>query len=151
MRRALAALLLALAPGACFFVVFFVKRARDRSSGDPGIARLKSAYKNFTRNFAEAQKALDGPDDRFYQAASQALKDFIGDRLNITGQALTVKDLDGILGGSVSADILDELKSLMSFFESGQFGFRKCSGDERKAVLGRLKKAVLYLNRSLRK
>jgi hypothetical protein len=144
-------LLLALAPGACFFAVFFVKRVRDRSSGDPGIARLKSAYKNFTKNFAEAKKALDGPDDRFYQAGSKALKDFIGDRLNITGQALTVKDLDGILSGSVSADILDELKSLMSFFESGQFGFKECSSDDRKAVLGRLQKVVHHLNRSLRK
>ncbi len=144
-------LLLALAPAACFFTVFFIKRAHDRSSGDPGSARLKSAYKNFTKNFAEAQKALDGPDDRFYQTGSKALKDFIGDRLNIAGQALTVKDLDGILGGSVSVEMLDELKSIMDFFDSGQFGFRICSSQERRAVLNRLQKVAQHLNRNLRK
>ncbi len=69
-------LLLALAPAACFFTVFFAKQSRDRSSGDPGSVRLKSAYKNFMKNFSEAQKALDGPEDRFYQAGSKALKDF---------------------------------------------------------------------------
>jgi hypothetical protein len=144
-------LLLALVPPVCFFAVFFAKQARDRSSGDPGGARLKSAYKNFMKNFAEAQKTINGPEDRFYQAGLKALKDFIGDRLNIAGQALTVKDLDGLLSSSASAEMLNDLKSLMDFFDSGQFGFKKCSSEERKAVLNRLQKAAQHLNRTLRK
>lgn len=144
-------LLLALLPAACFFTVFIVKRSRDRSSGDPGSARLKSAYKNFIKNFSEAKKALDGPDDRFYQAGSKALKDFIGDRLNIAGQALTAKDLDVLLGGSASAETLEELKSILDFFDSGQFGFRQFSLDERRAVLSRLQKVVQHLNRTVRR
>jgi hypothetical protein len=144
-------LLLVLAPAGVFFAVFFGKRARERSSGDPGGARLKSAYRNFTKNFAEAKKALDGPDDRFYQAGSKALKEFIGDRLNIAGQALTVRDLDGLLGTSVSAGILAELKNMMDFFDSGQFGFKTCSRQERKDVLNRLQEVILQLNRTLRK
>jgi len=144
-------LLFALLPAACFFAVFIVKRARDRSSGDPGSARMKNAYRNFTKNFSEAKKALDAQDDQFYQTGSKALKDFIGDRLNIAGQALTPQDLEGLLGGDVSAETLEELKSLLEFFDSGQFGFRKCSVEERKAVLGRMQKAVEHLNRVLRK
>lgn len=144
-------LLLAVAPAACFFAVFFIKRARERSCGDPGSARMKSAYRNFTKNFAEAQKSLEGQDDRFYQAGSKALKDFIGDMLNIAGQALTDKDLDGVLGALVAAETLDELKSIMGFFDSGQFGFRKHSSQERKAVVDRLQKVARHLNRTLRK
>ena len=144
-------LLLALLPAICYVTVFIAKRARDRSSSDPGFMRTKNAYKNFIKNFSEAKKALDSPDDLFYQAGSKALKDFIGDRLAITGQALTAQDLNGLLAGYVSVETLDELKSLMEFFDSAQFGFKKCSVDERKAVLSRMQKVVHYLNRILRK
>ncbi len=143
--------LLVLLPAACFFLILFAKKTHDRSSGDPDFMRMKNAYKNYVKNFSEAKKALQSPDDRFYQAGSKALKDFIGDRLSIAGQALTAQDLDGLMAGSVSAETIDELKSLFELFDSGQFGFIKCSVDERKAVLSRMQKQVLHLNRILRK
>ena len=143
--------LLVLLPAACFFLILFAKKTHDRSSGDPDFMRMKNAYKNYVKNFSEAKKALQSPDDRFYQAGSKALKDFIGDRLSIAGQALTAQDLDGLMAGSVSAETIDELKSLFELFDSGQFGFIKCSVDARKAVLSRMQKQVLHLNRILRK
>jgi hypothetical protein len=144
-------LLLALLPAACFFAVFIVKRARERSSGDPGGARMKNAYRSFTKNFSEAKKALDAQDGRFFQAGSKALKDFLGDRLNIAGHALTAHDLDGLLAGSAPAEMLNELKRLLEFFDSAQFGFKKCGIEERKAVLSRMQKAAERLNRILKK
>ena len=144
-------LLLALLPVACFFTVYIVKRMRARTSNDPDFIRVRNAYKNFLKNLSEAKKTIESHDDRFYQAGSKALKDFIGDRLAITGQALTAKDLDGLLAGSASAETLDELKNIMEFFDSGQFGFRKFSVDERKIVLNRMQKQVMQLNRILRK
>ena len=139
-----------LLPPAFFLILLGFKRARERSTGDPGAQRQKNAYKMFLKNLADAQRALED-ESLFYQAGAKALKDFVGDKLNIAGQALTAKDLDSLFAEKISPDMLHELKSMLDFFDSGQFGFKKISVSERKAVLETMQKIAQLLNRAVRK
>ena len=143
-------LIFMLLPPAFFLILLGFKRARERSTGDPGAQRQKNAYKMFLKNLADAQRALED-ESLFYQAGAKALKDFIGDKLNIAGQALTAKDLDSLFAVKIPPDMLHELKSMLDFFDSGQFGFKKISASERKAVLETMQKIAQLLNRAVRK
>ena len=143
-------LIFMLVPPFFFFTITGFKRARERATGDPGAQRQKNAYRIFQKNLADAKKMLND-EILFYQAGAKALKDFVGDKLNIAGQALTGKDLDNLFTGKISPEMLLELKSIFEFFDSGQFGFKKISSGERKAVLETMQKIVQQLNRVVRK
>lgn len=143
-------LVLLLLPPAGFGTLFFFKRFRDRLAGDPGARRQKHAYRIFLKNAGVAQKAIED-ESRFYQAGATALKEFLGDTLNVAGQALTASDLESLLAGKVPPDVLQEIKIQFDLFDSGRFGFKQYSTAERKAVLDAMRKHVRHLNRVMRK
>lgn len=143
-------LLFLLLPPAVFCALLFIKRVRDRSAGDPGARRQKNAYKLFRKNAAAVQNVL-ADEARFYQTGAKALKDFLGDTLNMPGQALTASDLDSLLAGKIPPDVLQEVKHQLDFFDSGRFGFKQYGIAERRAVLDAMCTYARRLNRVMRK
>lgn len=137
-----------------FLFSFMAKRVKERNEEDTGLARAKSAYKNFRKTLPAIHKALKKDDPLFYQAAQKALKDFIGDKLNIAGSALTPAELEKRVTearGMVQEEVVSELKQLLEFFDSGQFGFKKHSLEEKEAVFISMKKLVKQLNKKIKK
>jgi hypothetical protein len=143
----------------CFFLPIFgfaallaKTKLQLRNEGDRGLVRARSAYKNFGKALPAIQKALKKNEAQFYQSAPKAFKDFIGDKLNISGSALTARELEGRLAeAGISQERIAELKRLLEFFDSGQFGFKKYSAEEKEAVIASMKNLVKKLNRKLKK
>jgi hypothetical protein len=137
-----------------FLFSFMAKRVKERNEEDKGLARAKSAYKNFRRTLPAIHKALKKDELLFYQVAPKALKNFIGDKLNIAGSALTPAELEKRVTGArgmVQEEVVSELKQLLEFFDSGQFGFKKHSLEEKEAVFISMKKLVKQLNKKIKK
>ena len=88
----------------------------------------------------------------FYTTGSKALKEFIGDKLNITGSALTSEELERILSSrGISGDVVAKIKEVIAFFETGQFGIKKYTSEERQSVYNSMIKLIKTLNKELKK
>ncbi len=71
-----------------------IKRRKERLEEDLGYARSKDAMKKFNKNIIAAKKQIRNEDSaEFYRRTSKALKDFLGDKLNLTGSALTPAEI----------------------------------------------------------
>ncbi|MEI6126772.1 MAG: BatD family protein, partial [Pseudomonadota bacterium] len=138
-------------PMLSFFCIFSVQRVRERRAGYSSIMRSKKAYERFTKELPEIKKNISGDDAAFYQLASKACKEFIGDKLNIAGNARTTKELEAVLSeAQVTDEIKSEIAALIDFFDSGQFGFKKHSRDEKDAAFKSLKKMAGVLDKKIK-
>ncbi len=139
-----------------FLSCLIIKRVRENNEEDSGLIRAKSAYKNFNKKLPIIKNTLKKDESLYYETASKAFKDFIGDKLNIAGNALTSGELEvrlvsaGVSAG-VSEETVGELKNIIDFFESGRFGFKKYSFDEKAEVLNSMIKLAKKLNKKLKK
>jgi len=85
----------------------------------------------------------------FLTKASNVFRDYIGDKINIDGKALTPLDLDRVLRPyHVGPETLKEIKGLLQDFESAQYG-----GQAKKApteMLTKMKSIVKSMEKELR-
>jgi hypothetical protein len=135
-----------------FILTFTTKRIKERNEEDKSWVRSKNAYKQFKKTLPVIKNALKKEEPIFYQISSKALKDFIGDKLNIAGSALTSKELERILPElNVPEKIARSVTEVLDFFDSGQFGFKKFTFEEKEAVFKTIKKLAETLNKKIRK
>jgi hypothetical protein len=141
-----------LAPMIGFLGIHASRRVREGRASDPGLARSRNAYRNFKKLLPEVKQTLKGSDIRFYQRASRALKDFLGDKLNTSGGALTAAELEArLLPYRVPADTVQSIKGLLEFLDAGQFGYKQHAAQEREAVLKSMKRVAAVLDRKVGK
>ncbi|MCP4717777.1 MAG: protein BatD, partial [Deltaproteobacteria bacterium] len=125
---------------------------RRRNRSDQGLVRAKGAYGQFRKKMTEAGLALKQDDKRFYQLAPKALKEFVGDKLNIAGSALTADDLEKRLADrGVPAETIAELKECIDFFEAAQYGSSSHSAEEGQAVFNTIQEAAAVLNKKMKR
>jgi hypothetical protein len=129
-----------------------IKRRRKRLEEDAGYARGRGALKRFKRNISPVKKqAQTGDGDEFYRATSRALKEFLGDKLNITGSALTPREIEHQLSAlSMPSDKIGELLEVLNALESGQFARRQLGTVEREKVLRETITLVSWLDKRIR-
>lgn len=138
-------------PIGLFIFVFSFQKARQKAAADTGGGRSRKAYATFTRELASAKKLIHRDDAAFYQAASKALRDFIGDKLNIAGGALTARELPQVLSDAqVPAEACSEAARLLDVFDSAQFGFKKSSAQEKDAAWKALKQIARTLDKKIK-
>jgi len=138
-------------PIGLFILVFSLQKAKEKAASDTGAARTRKAHAIFTRELASIKKLISRDDAAFYQAASKALRDFIGDKLNIAGGALTARELPQVLNDAqVPPDACAEAARLLEVFDSAQFGFKKYSAQEQQASLKELKQVARTLDKKIR-
>ncbi len=138
-------------PIGVFILVFSFRKNREKASADTGAVRARKAYATFTRELASAKKLIHRDDAAFYQAAAKALKDFIGGKLNIAGGALTARELPQVLADAqVPAEACSEAARLLDIFDSAQFGFKKCSAQEKDAAWKALKQVARTLDKKIK-
>jgi len=139
-------------PFLSFMGFFAAKRFKQRYEQDRGLARAQNAYRVFKKKLPGIKRAVKAEDAAFCSTGQKALKDFIGDKLNVAGSALTAGELERLLSGTaVSDDAVRELKKIFEFFETGQFGFKNYSVSEREAVFFGLKKLAAQLNKKIKR
>ncbi len=146
-----ALVLFLIVPFLAYAALLVAQWMKQRNAGDSGQLKLKNAYKQYKKNLAGVQKKLKHDEPDFYQQASKALKDFIGDKLRITGSSQTTVEIESHLQqAGISETIISEMKELFTFFDSGQYGFKQYSPEERRDALETLKKLVETLNKKLK-
>jgi len=97
-------------------------------------------------------KKIKSDSPSFYQLSQKALKDFMGDRFDVQGNALTAKEMEEmLLSGGISDDISSEVSFMMLFCDSGQFGSEDYSVKEKEEMLERMKKFVVLIHKKLKK
>ena len=129
-----------------------IKRRRKRLEEDTGYARARSALKRFKRNIAPVKKQEQtGEGNEFYRATSRALKEFLGDKLNITGSALTPREIEHQLSALViPREKIGELLEVLHTLESGQFALQQLRAREKEKLLHETIKLVRWLDKRIR-
>lgn len=141
-----------LLPVCGFITTLLTKKIKEKNNLDSGLARSRNAYKDFKKKLPMIKKALKNDEPLFYQTAPKLLKDFIGDKLNIAGSAMTAKELENRLSEAlIPLEVIRDLTRVLDFFDCGQFGFKKYSVQEKEEVFSTMKKIVEILNKKLKR
>jgi hypothetical protein len=129
-----------------------IKRRRKRLEEDTGYARGRSALKHFKRNAAPLKKyAQAGDGKEFYRLTSRALKEFLGDKLNITGSALTPQEIEQQLSVlAIPKGKIGELLEVLHTLEAGQFAQRQLGAVEKEKLLRGTIQIVRWLDKRIR-
>ena len=136
-----------------FFLLFtYLQAARARASQDTTALRARKAYGVFKKSLHTIKHNLRSNSSLFYQHAAKAFKDFIGDKLGITGAALTSSELHTLLCKSgVDEKIAADAARLLDFFDTGQFGITQHSFSEKEQAFSSLKRIARILDKRLKK
>jgi hypothetical protein len=130
-----------------------IKRRKERLEEDLGYSRSKDAMKKFSKNIIAAKKQIKNEDSaEFYGLTSKALKDFLGDKLNLTGSALTPAEIENQLYMfKIKKERIERLKKVLSILESGQFAFQRHSKEEKENLLKKVKDLTRGFEKSIKR
>lgn len=130
-----------------------IKRRNDRLKEDLGYSRSKQAMKTFKKNILAAKKQVKNENSaEFYRLASKALKDFLGDKLNLTGSALTPAEIENQLGMfTIKKERIERLKKVLVILESGQFAFQRHKKEEKDELLKQVQDLARGFEKSIKR
>jgi hypothetical protein len=144
--------LLFIVPIVIYLTAFMFKVKAGNKEEGAVLARRKNAYRVFEKNILLASKKLKDAGPSFYQLVQKALKDFMGDIFQVSGSALTAKEMhEMLISAGVSADTDDQINYIMIFCDSGQFGSKGYTLKEKENILDLMKKSVSLINKKLKK
>ena len=143
--------MLLLIPILGFGTGFVLKHQKEKFATDTGLIRNKAAYKNLNRKLSAVKKSIANDDVSFYRDAGKAVKDFIGDKLNLSGGALTPVEIEQKLTDArVAHDTIDKFKNIIEMLEAAQFAFKNYSREQREAMLSSLQKVAKEIDKKIR-
>lgn len=130
-----------------------IKRRKERWEEDLGYARSKSAMGNFNKKIVLIKKQIKNQDSsEFYRLTSKALKDFLGDKLNMTGSALTPIEIENQLQTfKIQKERIESIKRVLNILESGQFAFQRHSISEKEDLLNQVKSLAKWFDKRIKK
>ena len=133
-------------------LVVIMQRKR-RWEEDVSYARSKSALKKLNKKISAVTRQVAGEDSsEFYRLTSKAFKDFLGDKLNITGSALTSLEIENRLHAyTIQKEHIDRTKTILSTLESGQFAFQQLSTREKEDLLHQVKDLAAFFDKQIKK
>ncbi|MGA1790053.1 MAG: BatD family protein [bacterium] len=141
-------LILLLIPPLTFFVFFFWKKKKEHMSIDQAYYRRKNAVKIWRKRGKEIMSMVDSDPNEFYNQTSRSLKQFLGDRLMVSGQALTPHEINQKMGETgIPEDLRIHLQQILQTLEKGAFCGLYQNTEERKSLFKDLEKVVSKLLR----
>ena len=150
--KALSVLILFFVPIFIFLTAFMFKVKVGNKEEGAALAKRKNAQKVFKKKISLASKIIKDDGHTFCQLAQKALKDFIGDVFMVSGSALTAKEMhEMLISDGIQADTADAVNRIMIFCDSGQFGSKGHTLEEKEEILDLLKKSVSLINKRLKK
>jgi hypothetical protein len=130
---------------------FTLKHQKEKFAADTGPIRSKAAYKNLNRKLSVVKKSIVHDDVSFYRDAGKTVKDFIGDKLNMSGGALTPAEIEEKLtDAGVAPAAIDKFKNIIEMLEAAQFAFKNYSREQREAMLSSLQKVAKEIDKKIR-
>ena len=133
-------------------LVVIMQRKR-RWEEDVSYARSKSALKKLNKKISAVTSQVGRKDSpEFYRLTSKAFKDFLGDKLNITGSALTSLEIENCLHAcSIQKEHIDRAKTILNTLESGQFAFQQLNTKEKEDLLQQVKDLAAFFDKRIKK
>ncbi len=112
-----------LLPPLAYVVVFLIKKKQDRFSTDSGYARSSNAMKQARKRLEEAVQLSQGTDPRQCLALlTRTFKSYLGDKLNVTGDAMTPEEIKEILQRRMGQiPLVERAEKLLRELEMRQF------------------------------
>lgn len=145
-------LVLFLLPIAGYAGSTLLKRRKERWEEDVGYVRSKSAMKNFNKKIPSIKNQIKNENtSEFYGLTSKAFKDFLGNKLNMTGSALTPIEIEKRLQKfKVQKERIEGVKTVLNVLESGQFAFRRHSESEKEELLRQVRTLAKWFNKRIK-
>jgi hypothetical protein len=135
-------------PPLTFSVFFIWEKKKRHMAADQAYYCRKKAFKGWREKRKTILSLIDKNPDEFYRQTSRNLKQFLGDRLTVTGQALTPKEIDQKLEEfQVPEDLRTQLQNHLQTLEKGAFCAIHQNVEARKALLKDLEKIISKLMR----
>jgi hypothetical protein len=135
-------------PPLTFSVFFLWERQKRHMAVDQACYRRKKALKGWKKNKKAILSLIDQNPSEFYSQTSRSLKQFLGDRLSVAGQALTPLELDKKLEEfKIPAELRMRLQHHMQILEKGAFGALHQISEDRETILKDLEKIINQLLR----
>jgi hypothetical protein len=102
----------------------WVMRRRHRLRHDASLRRRKGAMRRASRTLGEVESAVAaGRHADAAGLASRCLREFLGDRLDVSGAALTASEADRLLrGAGASEELATEIHRLLDRLEAARYG-----------------------------
>ena len=117
-----------------YLVLRGAKRRRDRLASDHGLVRRGLAFKQFSRAYGKLRL-----EEGMVEKASQILRQFLGDKLNIDGLALTPRDVERF---EISIELQKDVKEFLQQCEMGVYGGFRLAPKDYKGFKERLYRLV---------
>lgn len=125
--------------------LWFARQRMDQR-GDGSVQRRKKAYARFKSSYGLLKN-----NPRFYEAAAQTLRSYLGDKFSIPGQSLTTVDVVRLLGDKgLDSTILTELRAVLQRCEEGRFGGAVGSATQQDEVANRLVMLVAAIEKHIK-
>ena len=127
-----------------FVTGFFWQKKKEKLKGNSALRRQEQALKKFNKGLKNVDEGSD-----FLAQASNVFRDYIGDKVNVDGKALTPLDLDRVLRPhQLGSETLKEIKNLLQDFESAQYGGQAKKGP--REMMTKMKSIVKSMEKELR-
>ncbi len=141
-------LLLLILPPLAFSAVFLIEKKKRHIATDQAYYRRKNAQKVWKKELKIIRSSIESDVKRFYSQSSQSIKQFLGDRLNATGKALTPQEIDQRLREyNVPEELRDRLTGHLHTLEMGEFGALHQSPEDRNILMADIEKIISRLMR----
>lgn len=138
-----------LAPPFAFFVLLWSERRRRHLEANVGLRRHRAALKRAMKALGGVEAAAGQGDHRASaQAASRLLREYVGDKANLEGSALTAAEVeDQLKSRGVDEALAGETRRLLESLDAAQFGGMPAAeaekvGGELKPLLKRLESQI---------
>ncbi|MEE8137544.1 MAG: BatD family protein [Thermoanaerobaculia bacterium] len=137
-----------LAPPLLFLSTLIAHRRRRRFLLDAGLRRRREALRSARRRLKEVGREVGRGDPRSAsRAASRCLREFIGDKLNLEGSALTPEEAaQHLCSRGLEEGLLVEVRRLLQRLEAAQYGAAEIEPERfvetLEAILKRLEGAI---------
>jgi hypothetical protein len=129
-----------------------IKRRKDRLANDQGFVRSSKAMGKFDKAQKEVASHLeDGASEECCRLISRAFKEYLGDKIDVVGSALTPQEAEGKLRErKIDQHLAQEVRMFLEVLEKAQFSTAAQVVQEREELLKRARKFVKALERRLR-
>lgn len=132
-------------PGLLCLMFFLIQALKSRGPSRDG-SRRKKALKNFERRLKKIQG--EAKSDRILEESYSAYRDFIGEKFDLHGKALTAKEIASELSKmQVSKDTRLEIENLAATIEQSQYARESIPDHEVGDLLGKMMKLARELEK----
>jgi hypothetical protein len=141
-------LLMIFFPPFTFFTFFIWEKKKRHMASDQAYYCRKKAFIEWKKRKKRILSLTDKKPDEFYSQTSRSLRQFLGDRLTVTGQALTPQEMNKKLEDChVPSDLRMRLQDHLQTLEKGAFGVLHQKMEDRKTLFKDLERVICRLMR----